>query len=58
LPQRQREVMAWHYDGYSPREIADLLGVPDDAVRSSLYQARKNLKARLSGQPRGGCHER
>jgi RNA polymerase sigma-70 factor (ECF subfamily) len=58
LPQRQREVMAWHYDGYSPREIAHLLGIQDDAVRSNLYQARKTLKAGLSVQPEGGCHER
>jgi len=58
LPQRQREVMAWHYDGYSPQEIAHLIGIPDDAVRSSLYQARKTLKARLSSQQEGGCHER
>lgn len=58
LPERQREVIAWRADGYPPVEIAHLLGLSEEAVRSSLYQARKRLKSELSDEPDGGCHER
>lgn len=49
LPVRQREVMAWSYDGYAPQEIAEFIGISDDAVRASLYQARRRLRKRLGG---------
>lgn len=48
LPLRQRQVMAWHYDGYSTVEIASILELNTDAVRASLYQARVHLKRRLA----------
>jgi|SRR5215468_3549255 len=47
LPARQREVMAWYVDGFSPTEIARQLGTDPAAVRQSLAKARKNLKHRL-----------
>jgi RNA polymerase sigma-70 factor (ECF subfamily) len=43
LPWRQRQVMAWTFDGYEPTEIADELGISAEAVRSNLYKARKTL---------------
>ena len=47
LPPRQRQIMAWVYDGYTPKEIADLLGMEPNAVRASLHKAREALKACL-----------
>jgi RNA polymerase sigma-70 factor (ECF subfamily) len=57
LPPRQAEVMALTYDGYTPVEIAEILGdvypgdngITGDAVRASLYQARHKLKRLLAG---------
>lgn len=43
LPDRQRHVMAWYYDGYSPKEIAEHLGMNIDTVRSHMRHARKTL---------------
>ncbi|HEY7486585.1 MAG TPA: sigma-70 family RNA polymerase sigma factor [Streptosporangiaceae bacterium] len=58
LPVRQREVMAWSYDGYEPHEIAEFIGISDDAVRASLYQARRRLRRHLGerGNRRGTRH--
>jgi predicted transcriptional regulator len=42
---------------YEAGEIAHLLGLSEEAVRSSLYQARKRLKRELCDRPDGGCHE-
>jgi RNA polymerase sigma factor (sigma-70 family) len=47
LPVRQREVMAWKYDGYAAHEIAGFIGISEDAARASLYQARRRLRRRL-----------
>jgi len=55
LPPRQAEVMAWTYDGYQPAEIAKILTglhpheppIAPEAIRASLYQARKTLKTLL-----------
>ncbi|WP_055490680.1 RNA polymerase sigma factor [Streptomyces sp. TP-A0356] len=48
LPERQREVMAWHYDGFSISEISELLSVDASRVRSNLHLARKKLKEALN----------
>lgn len=48
LPLRQRQIMAWVYDGYAPIEIAALLGMEPNAVRGSLHKARETLKAYLA----------
>jgi RNA polymerase sigma-70 factor (ECF subfamily) len=42
LPPRQRQVLALTIDGWTPAEIADLLGIPPSAVRSNLMKARRN----------------
>ena len=47
LPPKQRQVMAWCIDGYSPAEIASQLGADPAAVRQNLAKALKNLKQML-----------
>lgn len=48
LPPRQRQIMAWKYDGHSPAEIAEELGISPETVRSSLLKARRVLATRLA----------
>ena len=50
LPYRQQQVMAWAYDGYSPAEIATLLGLDSGTVRANLHKARETLKHHLTGE--------
>jgi RNA polymerase sigma factor (sigma-70 family) len=52
LPPRQRQVMAWTFDGYSPSEIAAELQLTAEAVRSNLRKARQTLAAHLGGTGR------
>ena len=47
LPSKQRQVMAWCIDGYTPAEIAREMGADSAAVRQNLAKARKNLKQML-----------
>jgi RNA polymerase sigma factor (sigma-70 family) len=44
LPPRQRQVMAWTYDGATPTDIAEALQISPDTVRSNLYKARTTLR--------------
>jgi RNA polymerase sigma factor (sigma-70 family) len=44
LPDRQRQVMAWRYDGYSPEEIAELLDMNVSTVRSNIRHAKAKLR--------------
>jgi DNA-directed RNA polymerase specialized sigma24 family protein len=53
LPYWQRKVMAWYYDGYSIREIADLTGKPESTIRSHLRHARDRLRLAITDQGRG-----
>jgi RNA polymerase sigma-70 factor (ECF subfamily) len=51
LPPKQAAVLVLrHYHGYSNREIAAALGVPDQTVASRLAAARKHLQVVL-GRP-------
>jgi RNA polymerase sigma factor (sigma-70 family) len=43
LPPRQRQVLAWTLDDYTPQEIATALRMTPDAVRANLYKARTNI---------------
>jgi RNA polymerase sigma factor (sigma-70 family) len=52
LPLRQRQVMAWTFDGYQSPEIADELNITPEAVRASLMLARRALAEGL-GQAGG-----
>lgn len=47
LPSKQRVVMAWTVDGYSPAQIAEAMGVSAESVRKALQRARENLKGML-----------
>jgi RNA polymerase sigma factor (sigma-70 family) len=47
LPPAQREVVRLVYEGLTPTEIAELLGNRPEAVRQSLFMARKTLRRRL-----------
>ena len=44
LPMRQRQAVAWCYDGFSAQETAEHLGLTPEAVRQNLARARKRLK--------------
>ena len=50
LPPRQRQVMAWVYDEYTPVEIAAILNLDPGTVRVSLHKARETLKRHLAGK--------
>jgi len=48
LPPKQRQVMAWHWDGFSDAEIAAELGDSAAAVRKNRNRAMKNLRQSLA----------
>jgi RNA polymerase sigma-70 factor (ECF subfamily) len=43
LPLRQRQIMAWFYDGYEHADIARELNLTPENVRSNLKKARRAL---------------
>jgi RNA polymerase sigma-70 factor (ECF subfamily) len=47
LPPRQRQVMAWSLQGFTPAEIAEELKITGEAVRASLKKARTTLAQHL-----------
>ncbi|WP_433229970.1 RNA polymerase sigma factor [Micromonospora sp. CA-248260] len=49
LGPRQRQMLAWYFEGHSPGEIAEQLNMSPEAVRSNLYKARKKLSELLQG---------
>ncbi len=53
LPPRQRETLAWLYDGYDRREVAERMGMNKDTVRSIRALAR----AKFSASPRADAEE-
>jgi RNA polymerase sigma factor (sigma-70 family) len=49
LPERQRiAVVLFDVEGYSHREIAETLGVPEGTVRSDVFHARRMLREALA----------
>ena len=44
-------VLLYYYEGYRQREIAGLLGIPEETVRTRLARAREKLKHILSEVP-------
>ncbi|MCW1100092.1 sigma-70 family RNA polymerase sigma factor [Streptomyces sp. RS2] len=44
----QRQVMAWHIDGFEPKAIAEQLKMNPATVRSNLRHARKRLASALA----------
>ncbi|MFM9709208.1 RNA polymerase sigma factor [Streptomyces galilaeus] len=53
LPPRQRQVLAWTLAEFTPADIAEHLGMKDDAVRASLYKARRAVAELLKEQEGG-----
>ncbi|WP_175689916.1 RNA polymerase sigma factor [Burkholderia anthina] len=52
LPPRQREALVLqYYQDMSNLEAANLMGITVDALESLLARARRNLRARLAGDP-------
>ncbi|WP_280273557.1 RNA polymerase sigma factor [Nocardia wallacei] len=49
LPPRQRQVMAWTLEEYTPSEIAEILRIEPDAVRANLRKARRALAIHMKG---------
>lgn len=51
LPPRQREVVVLrHYEGLSFAEIAEILGIREDAARANHYQGLQRLRSALGGE--------
>ncbi len=49
LPDRQRmAVVLFDVEGYSHREIADVIGVPEGTVRSDVFHGRRALREALA----------
>lgn len=57
MPARQRQMLAWSFEGYTPAEIAAQLRMTPEAVRSSLYKARKRLEELLQVRDEGDQNE-
>lgn len=52
LPTRQAAALVLrHLHGYTNREIAVALGVPESTIASRLWEARRSLRKRLQGPP-------
>lgn len=49
LPRRDREILAWHRDGYSAREIAELLGMNLHTVQDKLLTGTDTVQQLGSG---------
>ncbi|WP_063129928.1 RNA polymerase sigma factor [Nocardia fusca] len=47
LPSRQRQVMSWTLAEYTPTEIAAILQITPEAVRSNLRKARRSIAMSL-----------
>ncbi|MEU4531429.1 RNA polymerase sigma factor [Micromonospora ureilytica] len=55
LPTKQRDVMAWTAEGYTPTEIASVTGQDPGTVRSHLRHARRALIRKLDQQRSDGA---
>jgi RNA polymerase sigma-70 factor (ECF subfamily) len=47
-PEQAAAIVLRHYHGYSNREIAQVLGIPESTVASRLAKAKQRLRAELS----------
>ncbi len=58
LPDKLRLPVVLHYmEGFSLKEIADMLHLPLGTVKARLHDARKALKIEIEGQKEAGRHE-
>ena len=50
LPQKYRIIVhLYYYEGYKTREIADILNLSENTVKTRLVQSRRILKTKLEG---------
>ncbi|MGW7041168.1 RNA polymerase sigma factor [Streptomyces avermitilis] len=54
LPPGQQRIMAWYFDDYEPREIAEHTGLQISTVRSHIRHARQHLKLMWEADHEGG----
>ena len=53
LPPEQRAILVLHhFEGYSPAEIAETLGIPPGTARSRLHHAHRAMRAALEADAR------
>ena len=51
MPEKQRLPIVLHYmEGYSLKEVASMLRLPESTLRGRLYQARQALKLSLDDE--------
>ena len=50
LPSKQRDVMALLVDGYTPSEIASIIGLTAEAVRQNIKRGRQSLRTLLQSR--------
>jgi RNA polymerase sigma-70 factor (ECF subfamily) len=50
LPPRQRQILAWTLAGFTPTDIAELLGLRAETVRANLMKARRSAAAYLTAR--------
>ena len=51
-PEERAILVLHHYVGYTPSEIADLLGIPPGTIRSRLHHAHRAMRAALDAEAR------
>ena len=57
LPQRRREAVVLHLQGFSLREIGELGGTSEEAARKLLDRGMQTLRARLALMGLGELHD-
>ena len=57
LPERRREAVALHLQGFSLREIGEFAGTSEEAARKLLERGLDTLRERLAEQGLGGLDE-
>jgi len=56
LPEKQRILVTLYYlDGYSVKEVADIMKMKEGTVKSRLSKARQMLRLRLDGEEKVLC---
>ncbi len=54
LPEKYRDCLYFfYYEDYSIKEIAKLLGTPENTVKTNLKRGREALKKRLADEKNG-----
>jgi len=51
-PRRRSAFVLYAVEGFTHREIGEILGVPEGTSKALLFEARRDLQRRLSAEPR------